>query len=159
MTHQTPKKINLKTLREMREVEVCVTDASFCEAGQASQSEGQTSCQWANTPPSFIPTRTTPTSIQGPSENCRTCLEKMQNFPPSLKINQRRTPPSSYPTTTPIIAKRVPFELCSLCLFYRTTIFSPGHLPLLLKVILGANLSSKCRVPEIFEPRLRSLFV
>ena len=33
----------------------------------------------------------------------------MQNFPPSLKINQRRTPPSSYPTTTPYYCQKSPF--------------------------------------------------
>ena len=107
------------------------------------------------------PHPTTPTSQRGPSENCRTCLEKMQNFPLSLRINQPRTPPPPQPFILPtIIAKESllsPFA--PFVCFYRTTIFSPEHLPLLLKVISGANLSSKCCVPEIFEPQLRSLFV
>ena len=67
----------------------------------------------------------------------------------------------SPPQRHPILPTRLPPKLlpkesllssAPLCLFYRTTIFSPRHLPLLLKVTLGANLSSKRRVPEIFEP-------
>ena len=136
---------------------------AFAAAVQASQLRGTNFLQAMAQHSSLIhPHPATPTHLQGPSENCRTCLEKMQNFPPSLKINQPRTHSPfilSYHHPGPIIAKRVPFELCSLCLFYRTTIFSPRHLPLLLKVILGANLSSKCRVPEIFEPRTATVIV
>ena len=124
-------------------------------ASPSQSEEGQTSCHLLNTPPSFIQCHA---HLQGPSENCRTCLEKMQNFPPSLRINQPRTPPCNFILSYPpgshpkLLPKESLLSSAPLCLFYRTTIFSPRHLPLLLKVILGANLSSKRRVPEIFEP-------